>query len=258
MDGIVDQYCIGFGNYWGSYGTSQKIFKYFDYKLIDRRSVGNRFGCGPVEHRIKKHEERRTEIIETAVELFAQHGYDETSVNMIIDRIGIAKGTFYHYFSSKDELLEEIVDLMVEKVEGGVDEISGRDDMNALEKMAELTRFFRTIGIGWERISEFLHEERNAHWHLKLEKKLLPSLIDSYRRIIEQGVREGIFDVELPRETAVALLGAINALTEGKHDHVNRGLADPLMARAVIDVSERLLGMRKGAMMESYEKELRE
>ncbi|OYT42848.1 hypothetical protein B6U90_07700 [Thermoplasmatales archaeon ex4484_6] len=229
MDGIVDQYCIGFGNYWGSYGTSQKIFKYFDYKLIDRRSVGNRFGCGPVEHRIKKHEERRTEIIETAVELFAQHGYDETSVNMIIDRIGIAKGTFYHYFSSKDELLEEIVDLMVEKVE-----------------------------IGWERISEFLHEERNAHWHLKLEKKLLPSLIDSYRRIIEQGVREGIFDVELPRETAVALLGAINALTEGKHDHVNRGLADPLMARAVIDVSERLLGMRKGAMMESYEKELRE
>ena len=92
----------------------------------------------------------------------------------------------------------------------------------------------------------------------KLEKKLLPSLIDSYRRIIEQGVREGIFDVELPRETAVALLGAINALTEGKHDHVNRGLADPLMARAVIDVSERLLGMRKGAMMESYEKELRE
>ncbi len=203
-------------------------------------------------HTVKGYDERRMEIIETSASLFSEFGYDETTVTMIIEKIGIAKGTFYHYFTSKDEVLEVIVDIMVEKVGSGIDEISQKEDLNALEKLGEAGKYFRTVAIGWERISDFLHEDRNAHWHLKLEKKLLPIVYDSYENIIRQGIEEEVFKVSYPRETAIAILGATNALTGRDHDHANRRSYDEDFLKATIDINERLLGTRPGLLLEMY------
>ena len=57
----------------------------------------------------KEYDERLTEFLETAQQLFFQKGYEKTSVNDIIKKIGVAKGTFYHYFKSKKDLLDKIV-----------------------------------------------------------------------------------------------------------------------------------------------------
>ena len=51
---------------------------------------------------VKEHDERRNEIITTAEEFFLTKGFNKTTVNDILKRIGIAKGTFYHYFVSKE------------------------------------------------------------------------------------------------------------------------------------------------------------
>ena len=59
---------------------------------------------------VKAHDERKNEIIDTAQNLFMTKGYSTCSVAEIIDAIGIAKGTFYHYFKSKEEVLDAIVD----------------------------------------------------------------------------------------------------------------------------------------------------
>ena len=58
---------------------------------------------------IKDGEERKKEILMIARKLFAEKGYDQTSINDILKIIEIAKGTFYYYFTSKEELLEEII-----------------------------------------------------------------------------------------------------------------------------------------------------
>lgn len=52
---------------------------------------------------------RRTAIIATATKLFAEGGYHPTSVQDIVDALGVGKGVFYWYFPSKDELLSEIL-----------------------------------------------------------------------------------------------------------------------------------------------------
>lgn len=57
---------------------------------------------------------RREEIVRTAKELFLERGLRDTSVNDIVGRLGIAKGTFYHYFSSKDELIELFIQEMID------------------------------------------------------------------------------------------------------------------------------------------------
>jgi AcrR family transcriptional regulator len=53
--------------------------------------------------------ERRAQLIECAGELFAEQGYHPTSVTDIVDALGVGKGVFYWYFSSKEELLIEIL-----------------------------------------------------------------------------------------------------------------------------------------------------
>ena len=61
----------------------------------------------------------RQRILAAAVELFAEHGYDGTSVAQVIGRAGVAKGGFYHHFASKEALLYEVYgDLIRRQLEG--------------------------------------------------------------------------------------------------------------------------------------------
>lgn len=57
---------------------------------------------------MRKGELRKDAILNTAQQLFFERGYEETSIQDILDALGISKGGFYHYFDSKGALLEEI------------------------------------------------------------------------------------------------------------------------------------------------------
>lgn len=59
---------------------------------------------------VKPPEERRREIIGAARFLFAERGYDGTSVSAIVARAGVAQGTFYLYFPSKDHVLAAVLE----------------------------------------------------------------------------------------------------------------------------------------------------
>ena len=58
---------------------------------------------------VKKASERRSDIISAARHLFRAKGYDKTTMQDVIQRLGIAKGTIYHYFPSKEVLLEAVL-----------------------------------------------------------------------------------------------------------------------------------------------------
>lgn len=63
-----------------------------------------------LDKRTEKGRETRDSIINAAVELFSKNGFDGTSIKNITDRANVNKSLFYHYFKSKDILLEYIVD----------------------------------------------------------------------------------------------------------------------------------------------------
>ena len=60
-----------------------------------------------------KKEIRKKELIKTAYDLFITKGYENTSVDEIIAKAGIAKGTYYYHFESKEQMLEEVIDMMI-------------------------------------------------------------------------------------------------------------------------------------------------
>lgn len=57
---------------------------------------------------MRKGERRKQELVDTAAELFIQHGYENTSLQDILDKVGCSKGSFYHHFEAKMDLLAEI------------------------------------------------------------------------------------------------------------------------------------------------------
>ena len=68
---------------------------------------------------VKEAAVRKNEILDAAEELFVTKGFDKTSTNDILERVGIARGTLYYHFKSK----EEILNAMIERISAGLVEI---------------------------------------------------------------------------------------------------------------------------------------
>lgn len=80
----------------------------------------------------------KSKIVDAAWELFYKQGYDETTIEEIVEVSGTSKGSFYHYFSGKDSLLGSLSDLFDHQYEVLVEEID--DDMNSFDKLMYLNK----------------------------------------------------------------------------------------------------------------------
>lgn len=87
---------------------------------------------------VKEYEERRKEILETAERLFLTKGYTKTTVNDILKEIGIAKGTFYHYFKSKEEVMDEIIMRIIKEDVTKAKRIVSNHDIPVLDKLFKI------------------------------------------------------------------------------------------------------------------------
>lgn len=161
---------------------------------------------------VKKPTERRAEIIKTARDLFLIKNYDKTTMQDFMNHLGIAKGTIYHYFRSKEELLEAVVEDIVNqhlaKMQILIQETSG----NALQKIEALVEAGSKVAA--PAILEQLHERGNEAMHTRLLVATLMKQAPLYAKLIQQGCEEGIFQTDAPLECAEFILSAIQFLTD--------------------------------------------
>jgi len=159
---------------------------------------------------VKDADIRRSEILDAAQKLFYQKGYEQTSVQNIITDIGIAKGTFYHYFNAKIDLLDAIIEGMLEQILQSLEPMVEDEQLSALEKFE---RFFNHIA-NWktENRAFFLgilntwYKDENAIFRHKVMAASAEKTISALTRIIEQGITEGVFATECPAEVAEIVL----------------------------------------------------
>lgn len=161
---------------------------------------------------VKKPSERRAEIVKTARELFLTKDYDKTTMQDCMNQLGIAKGTIYHYFKSKEELLEAVVEDIVnehfEKMETLIRETKG----NALQKIQALVEAGTKIEA--PSVLEQLHERGNEAMHTRLLVATIMKQAPFYAALIQQGCEEGIFQTHAPLECAEFILSAFQFLTD--------------------------------------------
>jgi AcrR family transcriptional regulator len=162
---------------------------------------------------VKKPEERRREIVATSRQLFLKQGYETTTMQDVMTKLGIAKGTTYHYFKSKEMLLEAVVEDMVSEYMAVVEKALKKCKGNALEKMHVLVSAGK-VGPGQQETLDHLHRPENMGMHVRLLACTLSRLAPLYASVISQGCEEGLFRTDHPLECAEILLAGIQFITD--------------------------------------------
>jgi AcrR family transcriptional regulator len=154
---------------------------------------------------------RCNEILNVARQLVYTKGYEQMSIQDILNTLNISKGAFYHYFDSKQALLNGLIDQMMDEAEQLLRPIVEAKDLSPLEKMR---RYF-DAGSRWktERKAFVLdllrvwYTDANALMRQKQETAVMRRIAPMLTEIIREGVAEGVFTTKYPEEFGAMLLG---------------------------------------------------
>jgi AcrR family transcriptional regulator len=212
-------------------------------------------------HLVKQNQARREEFLDTAQSLFASQGYDGTSVNQIIAELGVSKGAFYHYFKSKEDLVEALACRFAQTVAAQADDILGDEVQDAFSKLTAFMSIMRRHKV--DNVAELratfepLMRAENVHLfertHRAVSEVVLPTLV----RIIADGVDERTFDTTNPQGAAETILHLMTAqrpllsqIYYTRDAQEFRRLADQLHARMqyTSTVIDRILGLPEGSI----------
>ena len=192
---------------------------------------------------MKKGEKRKKELLKIAYDMFLTQGYENTSVDEIIEKAQIAKGTYYYYFKSKEQMLEEVIDMMIDSESEMAKQIIGMD-ISAPQKIVGIIASIKPTEAE-QPIKNALFQPENVLMHHKVRQKLINVLTPLLSEVIKEGVKEGIFECDNISERVKMLL-IISDST------FNEGTFSEQDISVFIDMTEKLLGAEKGTMSFIY------
>lgn len=191
--------------------------------------------------------ERREEILQSAEKLFRQNGYEKTVVSDIVKDVKIAQGTFYNYFTSKEDIFMAILEIIQEDIIKNLEGITLKTNINAAEKFNLLTNEEYNLNRESDDLYLTLHNKGNEGIHQKYIVSSIKKLIPIYSIIIKQGVQEGIFNTNYPEEAAEYILFATKFMFD---PGINQQEMNKLSKKfqAACDFIEKILGAKKGTI----------
>jgi len=208
---------------------------------------------------VKEHAVRRNEILDVAQRLVYTKGYEQMAIQDILDALSIAKGTFYHYFVSKQALLEALIERMVDEAERLMNPIVDDPRLSALEKFQQ----FFAKGSHWrtERMTFLLalmrvwYNDENAIVRQKMRAEGLKRFAPVLTVIVRQGIQEGILNTSFHEQVGEIILSIGQSLqvTIG-HVMLSNELNQDTLQRlenavaAYTDAIERVLGIASGSL----------
>lgn len=195
---------------------------------------------------VKEAEERRNEILDVAERLFGTKGFDNTSTNDILNEIGIARGTLYYHFKSKEDILDAMIERMTGQLVVKAKVISEKKELPVLQRLTMVIMSLNVDNDLGREVMEQVHRAQNALMHQKMRERLLAGVNPLITGLIEEGIEQGICHTDYPAEVVeMAMLYsnmAFDALSEYGEEERQRKIA------AFIYNMERLLGMEQGSL----------
>lgn len=155
---------------------------------------------------------RRDEFISTAEILFEEKGYENTSVDDIVKRMGVAKGLFYYYFETKDDVLDIIIDRLLDDTRRAMEEVAERPGLDTIARLQAMSLSRVPLNSKYSKLIDYFHEEKNKQLHFSIESRGMEFFIPVMEKIVRQGIREGIFKPKYPHEAAVIYLLTATAM----------------------------------------------
>jgi AcrR family transcriptional regulator len=205
------------------------------------------------------HTVRRDAFLDVAQRLVQTKGYEAMSIQDVLNELEASKGAFYHYFESKQELLEAVVERFSDGALAALAPVLGDPDLPALQK---LERVFAGVA-RWKAdqkelvlaIMEVWNSDGNAIVREKLRRLTERIMVPLLSAIVSQGIDEGAFQVDSPDETAMILVALMEGFQQQASDLFIARQTGTVSFEAVqrsvaanTEAFERILGIPKGSL----------
>ena len=151
----------------------------------------------------------KRKIFETSMKLFAEKGYDATSIEDITATVGVAKGTLYYHFSSKEEIFNFLVEEGIKLLQNSID-IKTAKFSNYIDKIKAIVLIQIKIVVKYEDLITILlsqfwgNEARNQ----KCQKHIL-GYVNKIENIVKEGIKAGEIKEGNPQAIASEIYGLI-------------------------------------------------
>ena len=198
---------------------------------------------------VKEAAERRDEILDVAERLFCTNGYDNTSTNDILAEIGIARGTLYYHFKSKEDILDAMIDRILDEIIRKAKNIALNESMPVLERLTKTVLAANVDTKTGDMILEQVHKPQNALMHAKMQEKLLSQLVPLFVKIIENGIAQNLMQTDYPEDTIQMLLLYSNSVFDESIAYSQDVKKRKVLA--FINNVEILLHMERGSLLET-------
>ena len=182
---------------------------------------------------------RREELISIAYKLFTTKGYENTSVDEMIAEAKIAKGTFYYYFISKEEILNEVIDKMISQESEYARQIL-LQPIPVEQKIIGIMGAFNPQG-NEINIVNALNDESNLKMHSRVNKKVIAIAIPILKKVVLEGVEKHIFNCNNIEERLRIILILSNELFNSQNFNERD-------VEVFVDTVEKILGAKSGTM----------
>ena len=212
---------------------------------------------------------KREAFVDAGMSLMQAKGYEQMSIQDVLDAVEASRGAFYHYFDSKQALLEAMVERIADQALGALAPVVDDPRLPAIPK---LERFFGGIAqyktdrkaLMLELIKVWKSDD-NAVVREKVRHTMVDRVAPIMARIIEQGIAEEVFSVESPAETATILMRLLTGFQDDATDlflaRQARRISYEDAERTLMTFTrafERILGARPGSIQVVDRKTLRE
>lgn len=200
---------------------------------------------------VKEAEVRKEEILDAAEKLFAAKGFDNTSTGDILDAVGIARGTLYYHFKSKEDILDGVIQRITGRLMQNAGEIIRQKELPVLERLTKAIMSLNVESKIGHEIMEQVHRPQNALMHQKMQTTLLAGINPILTELVEEGIQQGICHTQYPESMVEMIILYANIA----FDDLNlAGLTHEQRERKIagfIYNVERLMGMAEGSLQEA-------
>lgn len=198
---------------------------------------------------VKEAEARRNEILDVAEELFGQKGFDGTSTNDILAKVGIARGTLYYHFKSKEDIMDALIERYNVRLLGAAQKVAANQNIPVVDRIIHVVRALHISGGNSSEMMEHIHKPQNALMHQKIQTVIINNVTPILTEIIREGIEQGLFHTPFPYECMEMVMVYANTI----FDHDLADLSHEKLAtriQAFIFNLERLLGAESGSLMQ--------
>ena len=147
----------------------------------------------------------KRKIFETSMQLFAQKGYDATSVEEITATVGVAKGTLYYHFYSKEEIFQFLIEEGVKLLKNSIT-IKTANLTNSLDKIRAIVLIEIKVLVKYENFMTIILSEI---WGTGARSKMCRNYVFDYIQMIQEIVEEGIEKKEIIESDANVIASGI-------------------------------------------------